>query len=50
MSEYHSSVFTRGLTVLIIFLLLSIISSPSVVAESNWEDDGWLKTSLAQEE
>jgi len=49
MSEYHSSVFTRGLTVLIIFLLLSIISSPSVVAESNWEDDGWLKTSLAQE-
>ncbi len=33
----------------IVFLLLSIIMFPSVNAESNWQEDGWLKTSLAQE-
>lgn len=49
MSEYGNSVFTRSLTVLIIFLLLSIISSPAVVAQSEWQEDGWLNTSLAQE-
>ena len=49
MSEYGNSVFTRSLTVLIIFLLFSIISSPAVVAQSEWQEDGWLKTSLAQE-
>ena len=49
MGEYHSSVFTRSLTILVIFLLFSIIFSPSTVAQSNWQEDGWLKTSLAQE-
>lgn len=49
MSEQYSSYFVRSLTVLIVFLLFSIISSPTVMAQSNWEEDGWLKTSLAQE-
>ncbi len=34
---------------LTIFLLCSLIYSPKVIAESKWEEDGWLKTSLAQE-
>lgn len=49
MSECQSSAFSRSLTVLVIFLLFSIISSPTVLAQSDWEEDGWLKTSLAQE-
>ena len=37
------------MTFFIIFLLCSLIYSPKILAESAWEEDGWLKTSLAQE-
>lgn len=49
MSECNPTVFTRSLTIFIVFLLSSIIFSPSISAQSNWEEDGWLTTSLAQE-
>ena len=49
MSEHDSSLFTRTSTVFVIFLLSSIIISPSVMAQSDWQEDGWLTSSLAQE-
>lgn len=49
MSEYCYSIFTRTSTVFVVFLLSSIIISPSVMAQSDWEEDGWLTSSLAQE-
>ena len=49
MSEYYCSIFTRASTIFVVFLLSSIIISPSVMAQSDWEEDGWLTSSLAQE-
>ena len=49
MSEYKPLGRIRLGCLLTIFLLCSLIYSPKVIAESKWEEDGWLKTSLAQE-
>ena len=49
MSEHSSVGGVRLVSLFIIFLLSSMIYSPKVLAESEWEEDGWLKTSLAQE-
>ncbi len=49
MSEYKTLGRIRLGCFLTIFLLCSLIYSPKVIAESKWEEDGWLKTSLAQE-
>ena len=49
MSEYKPIGRIRLGCLLTIFLLCSLIYSPKVIAESKWEEDGWLKTSLAQE-
>ena len=49
MSEHYSTRRVRFVSLFIIFLLCSIIYSPKVLAESKWEEDGWLKTTLAQE-
>lgn len=49
MSEYNYTGSFRFMTFFIIFLLCSLIYSPKILAESDWEEDGWLKTSLAQE-
>ena len=39
-----ASIFT-----VILLSLLGLIFSPSVIADSNWDEDGWLNTSLATE-
>ena len=33
----------------ILLSLLGLIFSPSVIADANWDEDGWLNTSLATE-
>ena len=33
----------------ILLSLLGLIFSPSVIADANWDEDGWLSTSLATE-
>ena len=40
----NASIFT-----VILLSLLGLIFSPSVIANSNWDEDGWLNTSLATE-
>ena len=48
MSQAQSSRFS-GFVVLVLICLLSSVFSPVAVAESRWEEDGWLRTALAQE-
>ena len=38
---------SRLLTILVLGMLISVTWSPTVLAELEWEDDGWLTTSLA---
>jgi len=38
---------SRLLTILVLGMLISVTWSPTVLAELDWEDDGWLTTSLA---
>ena len=33
----------------LVFLIIAVISHPVVLAQAAWEEDGWLRTSLAQE-
>ena len=49
MSHAQSSRFFSGFVVLVLMCLLSSVFSPVAVAESRWEEDGWLRTALAQE-
>ena len=49
MSQAQSSRFFSGFVVLVLMCLLSSVFSPVAVAESRWEEDGWLRTALAQE-
>ena len=37
------------ITYLVLLCLAMTIISPKVIAESNWEEDGWLNTVLAQD-
>ena len=41
--------FARSITLSILICLLSSTLSPVAVAEISWEEDGWLRTALAQE-
>ena len=41
--------FARSITLSILLCLLSSTLSPVAVAEISWEEDGWLRTALAQE-
>ena len=39
----------RTLTIMVLACLVSVAWSPIAVAESTWEEDGWLTTTLAQD-
>ena len=46
--QLHNS-FVRVMTLSILLCLLSSTFSPVAVAEDSWQEDGWLRTALAQE-
>ena len=41
--------FLRSFVVTVLMCLLSSTFSPVAMADVNWEEDGWLRTALAQE-
>ena len=49
MAPHRHIRFARSITLSILLCLLSSTLSPVAVAEISWEEDGWLRTALAQE-
>jgi len=49
MSDGTGRLHHRALTLTVLACLLSVAWSPAALAESAWEDDGWLTTTLAQD-
>ena len=49
MAPARNSAFVRSLTLAILVCLLSSTFSHAAVADIDWEEDGWLRTALAQE-
>ena len=39
----------RALPGFLVVLILAVVFHPMALAQSAWEEDGWLRTSLAQE-
>ena len=49
MAPTRNGIFVQSLTVSILVCLLSSTFSPVAAADISWEEDGWLRTALAQE-
>ena len=49
MAPTRNGVFVQSLTLSILLCLLSSTFSPVAAADISWEEDGWLRTALAQE-
>jgi hypothetical protein len=49
MARASHGLFLRGFVVTVLLCLLSSTFSPVAMADVGWEEDGWLRTALAQE-